>query len=366
MIQTLRPIFVVTFAAVLLVLLTAAARAADALPVAVPPTDAAVHYVGRWDFGDATAPRADWSASEVALRFKGTGLNVRLKGTKDELQIIVDGSPTAILAFTKDETRYTLAKDLPDQEHTIQLVKRTEPMVSTEGIQFLGFELPKDGRALPWTAKPAHRLEVIGASITCGYGNEEVDQYHHFTAHTENAWLSFGPITARNFGAECHIVAWAGKKMSADNPMAEAYGRTFGNDATSKWDFSRWAADAVVINLGTNDFANRATVPNEKEWIEQYKKFITGTLRKNYPEAHIFISTSPIMAGEARTNLIRFLTTIQTDLAAAGDKKVHVLDFGQQDPKDGFGADWHPNVVTQKKMAEKLSQALETDLGWKR
>ena len=331
--------------------------------VGIAPTNPAIHYVGRWDT-TGKAPRADWSASEVALRFKGTGVSAQFMGTHDEFQIVVDGKPAETLKLVKDQFNYTIAKDLPDAEHTVQLVKRTEAMVSYGGIQFLGFDLPPDAKPLPWTAKPDHRIEMIGDSITCGYGNEDTDKNHHFKPETENAYLTYGPLAARQFNAECHIIAWSGRKMFPNNTMPEIYGQTLATDGKTKWDFSTWTPDAVVINLATNDFGNQPK-PDEKTWPEAYKKFITATLRKNYPKADIFICTSPMMAGPEQATLKKWLTAIQTDLAAAGDKKIHVLELATQDQKDGYGADWHPSLATHKKMAATLSKALETELGWK-
>jgi len=52
------------------------------------------------------------------------------------------------------------------------------------------------------------------------------------------------------------------------------------------------------------------------------------------------------------------------DVHAGGDTKVRLIDFGTQDPQNGFGANWHPNVKTQKIMADQLAAALKKDLGW--
>ena len=340
------------------------ARAEDALPVEVAAKDAAVHLVGRWDASDAAGPRGDWSGITVALRFSGSALNVRLKGDKAALQVVIDGKPMSTIELSKEKTRYEVARDLDGKEHLVELVKRGEAF--TGKVQLLGFEIAAGGKALEWTAKPAHRIEMIGDSITCGYGNEAADKSEHFSPKTENAYFTWGMIAARQFDAECTVVAWSGRKMFPNNTMPAVYGQSLGTDAKSTWDFATWTPDAVVINLATNDFANKATVPDEKGWIEAYEAFISKTVRKHYPKAAIFISTSPMMSGQAQANLKKYLETVRADLAAAGDEKVYILEIATQNAKDGYGADWHPNIKTQEKMAATLGKALEEKLGWKK
>ncbi len=54
------------------------------------------------------------------------------------------------------------------------------------------------------------------------------------------------------------------------------------------------------------------------------------------------------------------------DLQQAGDKKIAYLPFAKQDAKnDGLGGDYHPNLKTHAKMAERLVQEIETAVGWK-
>src|ERR1043166_8322613 len=37
-----------------------------------------VHFIGRFDTSDAAGPKFEWSASAVAARFTGTGIDVKL------------------------------------------------------------------------------------------------------------------------------------------------------------------------------------------------------------------------------------------------------------------------------------------------
>src|SRR5262245_16889249 len=112
------------------------------LPVEVSPKDPNVRYVGRWDLRDAAGPRCAWAGSSVSAKFQGSAVNVVLKSTgADHFQIVIDGQPASVVAAEAGKTVYKAASGLPDKEHTIEVFKRTEPLVGQ--TQFLGFQIPK-------------------------------------------------------------------------------------------------------------------------------------------------------------------------------------------------------------------------------
>ena len=133
---------------------------------------------------------------------------------ENQWQVVVDGKPTKILTTKGKGASYRVADSLPPGEHTVELVKRTEAFCGN--TQFLGFQLSEGGRLLePASAK--HRIEIIGDSISCGYGNEGKSETEHFSPTTENAYLTYGASPARELGADCVVVAWSGRKMWPDN-----------------------------------------------------------------------------------------------------------------------------------------------------
>ncbi len=337
----------------------------DATPLAytVSPDDPRLRYEGRFDRRDAGGPRCAWPASAVTLRFQGPGLNVRLADSNnDEYEVVVDGRPSAVLVTRGGTHLYGVFRAATGGPHTVTLVKRTEAFFGT--TQFLGFQVARGGRLLAPPPRPARRLEVVGDSISCGYGNEAKDQHERFTSATENAYLSYGAVAARTVGAEYVCLAWSGRTMWPKNTMGEVYGLVLPLDPGSRWDFARWTPDAVVVTLSTNDF-NGGT-PDRKGWTAGYEAFL-ARVRGNYPRASIYCATSPMMAGNPAAVAKSYLTQIVSDENAAGDKKVRLLVFETQDGgKNGFGADWHPSVKTDALIAEKLAATLRADLGWKR
>jgi lysophospholipase L1-like esterase len=337
--------------------------AVTALPLKVAASDRNIRYVGRFDVSDSAGPRAAWSASTVALKFRGTSLNVRMKDSpSNRWQVEVDGVPTTTLQMIEGEHTYRVAEGLPVGEHSVRLVKATEALFGTS--QILGLELSQGGRLLPLVTSARH-LEVIGDSISAGYGNEAASKEEKFSHKTQNAYFTYGAIAARQLGADYTCVAWSGKKMWPNNTVPELYDRVLPNEAESTWNFAKQVPNAVLINLATNDFG--AGIPDEAGWTGAYKAFI-ARVRRNYPQAHIYCAIGPMMGdwgeGKPLTTLRSYLSKTVTDVRATGDTKVHLIDFGTQDAKNGFGADWHPNIKTNQLMAEQLVQTLRKDLNW--
>ena len=259
--------------------------------ISVPPTDARICYVGRWDTRDAGGPRCAWSASAIRLTLRGPGLSVRLADSAhDSWQVVVDGQPTSALELQSGTNLYSVAAGLPPGIHQISLVKRTEPFVGI--TQVLGFVLPSGSALLP-PPSAQRRLEFVGDSITCGFGNEAKSEHERFAPAPENAFLAFGPVAARALGAECSLIAWSGRKMWPDNTTPEIYDRILPEDPASLWNFSSWTPNAVVINLATNDFGKEN--PEEDGWTQAYENFI-ARVRRNYPEAQIYCTIGPMMS----------------------------------------------------------------------
>jgi lysophospholipase L1-like esterase len=342
---------------------TLAAGDADALPVAVAPGDAHLHYSGRWDTTQPAGPRCEWPAGQIRLRFTGSALNVVLAGPKDHaFQVVVDGKPTAVITLVPGQSVYPVAANLPAGEHQVELCKRTECWggpVQVKGFQFA------EGSTLLDVPAFTRRVEFIGDSITAGYGNEAPGKEVHFSFATENAWLTWGAVAARALDAElsCEAISgiWLqdnGKKAA----MPAQWNKTMPFTPSAPWDFATWQADAVVVNLGTNDSSTKVLIEQQK-WHDAYIPFI-ASIRAAYPKAHIFLTIGSM--GHGVENAIpKYNAAIAEELAKAGDTKVHSLAIpNQRMDLDGIGADWHPSVKTHQKMADVITAAIKAELGW--
>jgi lysophospholipase L1-like esterase len=337
-----------------------AAGDAPALPVAVPTGDPHLGWSGRWDGRDAAGPRCAWPACAVRLHFRGTAVNALLGGPGSSgFQVVVDGKPTATLELTGGQSVYAVASGLAAGEHTVELWRRNEAFQGV--VQVKGFQLAEGAALLP-APKPTRRIEFIGDSITAGYGNEAASKEEHFTPKTENAWLAWGPVAARTLKADVMVEAWSGIWLmdnGKDQPMPKRWELALPMDAGSRWDFAKWQADAVVVNLGTND-SNRPI--DEKPWTDAYRGLI-ASIRSHYPKAHIFL-TIGAMGWGPKECIPAYNERIAAALAQEGDKLVHAVKLANQRQEDGIGADWHPSVKTHQIMADTIAAAIRKELGW--
>lgn len=325
-----------------------------------------LHLLGRFDLSDPQVPAFSWPGTAIVTRFSGTGLDVSLHDDGNNFfAVSIDGAPPTVLATNGAKDTYTMAQGLPDGEHDAVLFRRTE---SFQGIvHFHGFS-PAGGKALIPTPAPfKRRVELIGDSITCGYGNDGVGPNCGFTAATENAWLAYGGIAARAMKAEARVIAYSGKGVYRDgagntaDQMGALYERTFADIPGSTWDFSTWAADVVVINLGTNDFG-----PGDpgQPYIDAYSAMVKQ-IRGHYPEAHILCALGSMMYGPGLMQATSYVKSVVSAANAGGDPRVSFVDLGVQNGNaDGYGCDYHPNAKTGQLMADKLAVAIKAVTGW--
>jgi len=330
----------------------------------ITPADPLIRYVGRFDEREVGVRRVAWSASTVAFTVSAGSVAVTMRDKGANFwQVVIDGKPTAVLALEAGEKTYPVATGLPAGAHLIELVKRTEAGMGAS--EFVGLKMDDDAKLLP-TAARTRRIEVIGDSISCGFGNEATSQNEKFTPGTENAWLAYGAVAARAVNADYVCIAWSGKKLWPDNTIVELYDRVLPYSAGSLWDFKRQVPDVVVITLGTNDFGR--VNPEEAGWVAAYVGFIER-VRTHYPKAVIYCASSPMMGDfkserKPRTTIAGYLEKVVAQANAAGGPPVRLIDFATQKMENGIGAAWHPSAKTHAIMGEQLAAALKKDLGW--
>lgn len=344
------------------------------LPVQVAPDHKDLLYSGRFEKNAAEAAICAWPASAVALRFHGTAVAANLGVGGNRVEVVLDGKPAKILTGDPKESGsvapaprlYSLATGLPGGEHVVTLIKCTE--AGCGNVQFCGFQLAGGGTVLP-ALVPNRKIEVVGDSISAGYGNEAASQKEHFSPATENAYWTYGAMAARAVGADYTCLAWSGRKLWPTFTLPEIYGRTLPRDPSSVWGGDTRKPDVILINLCTNDFGAKVA-PEEEPWVKAYHDFI-ARLRKDAPDATIYCAIGPMLTdsypagAQAATNARRCILRVVKETNDSGDAKVHFLEFATQNPAvDGVGADWHPNVKTQQIMADKFLAALKEDLGW--
>ena len=347
--------------------------------------DPDILYTGRIDFSDPKKPKFSAPGVSIQARFRGTSASVMLQdefkwGTyRNYFDAVIDDTSVVKISPEKSVTKYAVASGLPYGEHTLSLVKRTEASVGS--CQFLGFEFT--GASLPAPAKPARRMEFIGDSISCGSGNEGVNESEQCQADGwgqpyQNARLAYGPVLARKMNAGYHVTAVAGIGLIRNysfqydaRPMPEVYDSLFLEQTDSpKWDHTRFVPDALVLALGTNDFSpgdsERASMKVD-DFVAAFVKFISR-LRTYYPNASIFCISSPMLgdhwpssADMFSTDQINAIIKTVAEFNNNGDAKVYQF---MSSKIVGMGCGTHPNVEQHAVLAEALGAYVASVMGW--
>jgi len=325
--------------------------------------DPNIQYTGRIDFSDPKKPRF-WSPGVyIKAKFKGTVCDVvvndeQLGGTNHNyISIIVDDGKPLRIQTTGATNTIKAAEGLADGPHTITVCKDTESGIGY--LEFLGFRC---AGLLPLPPKPARKLEFIGDSTTTGTGSDPskvpCDRGQWYDQH--HAYLSYGPVVARDLGAQWHLSAVSGIGLvhsccEMTITLPQVFDKMNLRANAVPWDFKRYQPDAVTICLGQDDGPG-----DPSAFRDAYVAFIQK-LRAQYPSAQIICLSSP-MADLSLTAVLREnLRQVVDRVNKAGDNRVQAFFF-YKSYNDGCGD--HPDLKQHQLIANELSGYLKSLLGW--
>jgi len=328
---------------------------------------AGVRWFGRVDLTtDPQHPRFAWSGTGFVARFNGTSLSASLNdGASATLfKAVVDGVPQPVFTASAGQSTYMLASGLSAGVHTVELYRQTEGAQGNS--QLMGLTVGGGGALMAPPGPSGKLIEVIGDSITCGYGTlgklGDNDCYP-----TESHWDTYAAVAARSLGAELSTIATSGqgayRNYGGDmmNTMPMVYGRTLTGSATPAWNFSV-APQAVVINLGTNDISNNKGDPG-MPFRDAYLG-LTQAVRMKNPNALIVCIIGPLLSGSDLDTIRGHISAVVAARQAAGDTNIEFFDKIQPQTSDKAACQYHPNPTENQIMADLLAGELKTRLHW--
>jgi lysophospholipase L1-like esterase len=342
---------------------------AQAQDVVLKSNDKHLHYMGRVDM-QANRAVLSWSGSSVKFNFKGTGARALLQDEAGNnfYNVIVDGQISQKIQLDREKHLYTLAANLPVGKHTIELFKLTEWAMGK--TWFYEFQLDAKAKVLSAPATKKRKIEFFGNSITCGYAVLDSSGQDRGTAPFEDNYKSYAAITARHFNADYNCTAKSGIGITVSfgpEIMPEMYNRLYGNDSTSKWDFSKFTPDVVVINQFQNDAA-LVNLPNHEQFKARFgnaapaPEFIIGayqnfvqTIRRTYPKAYIICALGNMTASKEGSVWPGYIKEAVKNI---NDKRIVSLIFPY---KNSYG---HPGIKDQQAMAKDLIAYIEKNVKW--
>ncbi len=337
------------------------------------PTSPYINYMGRIDKSNPNFVSFAYPGVTIQAKFRGKSITARLKdlatlGMHNTFYCIIDNGEPQKIVLSESQYEYVLASRLKDTLHTIELVKLTESFVGE--VNFFGFfvgDKTSDAFLVYPDTLPSLKMEFVGNSLTCGYGNELSSMIPKagFSPLNENNYYAYGAITARELNAQYVCTAYSGKGVcrnyegDTENTIPQFYGKTIATKSDSKWDHSEYVPDILVLNLGTNDFQAESTTKirvDSIQFIAEYTAFLQR-MKGYYPDAEIICAVGPALIDNMEfypNQLTRYSQCVLTAIRNAGGEENHIHYFETKPQEGPFGEDYHPTIDTHKRMANEL------------
>ncbi len=259
--------------------------------------------------------------------------------------VYVDGERIEERLYADSTTSYiTLATFEGEQTHHIRVLKQTEPQWSLSILK----EITLTGKLDDAPARKSTYIEIIGDSITCGYGNlTQNGTQNAGQALYEDGTQAYSFMTAEALDADYSIVGcsgigidkgWTDFSESDFYPKASFYRDRNGAD----YEFVR-VPDLVIINLGTNDQSRGSTEEDFKAGVRALINYIRDSYGTDMP-----IVWAYNMMGNGRFD---WTSTVLEDMGgeSAGLYSVEL------EPNNEGGAG-HPDLEAQKLASETLTK----------
>lgn len=332
-----------------------------------------IRLIGRYDQADPHFVSSTWAGSAIEFRFKGVSYAALNLTAPKNVHFKVEEDSETWYPRPAQDADYTVIelKGAADNiEHKVRITRLSGPEA---GISTFNSLTLTDGEILPAPKAPYRRLLEIGDAISTGYGvlGSSTDTNCGLVPSTEyqDQQSSYTAIAARFLGADLQSISASGVGVWTSNtryghaisPMPELYNRVLFDSALPLWKPKDYVPAAIIVNLGTNDLWEGASLDSYQTAMEGF----TTQLRLEYPSAKIYLMVSSF--GPAifdHTAQQAALQNVMNNRIMAGDNAVFVLDVGQSDTAEGYGCFNHPNLVTNQRLSTALVARLGTDLGW--
>lgn len=345
--------------------------------------------------------RTVWSDDALALFWTGSGIEcmtdsselwLEMRADFDQyepwISVELDGAWFLRMPVPKGESRVCLFRGLTTRRpRRVRILKDVQPMQADPSHLLLFTAMAAERDFLPLPA-PACRLAFIGDSITSGEGALGPQQEEDWVSALFSAENNYAKLTADALGAEFQIVSQSGWGVLSgwDNNPTHTLPRIYpfvcgpaegaGNialGAHQPYDFTSWKADAVIINLGTNDdgaFNNPQWTGPHGEHFQQHLledgsyapadaarlrgavvDFL-GTVRRANPTAKMVWAYG--MLGHRLAPVL--IQALEEYRAVSGDEVTFCLL--PDTPAQALGARQHPGIASHRAAADVLIQTL--------
>ena len=329
--------------------------------------DARFFPIGRRDPNE-TRQHLWWSGSGVRVKLACTRVDVEVTCTSADhaqwLGVLMDGAPVARFPILEGTHTYTALAGLDSHfPHEITVIRDTQPSYDEAGPVILNAVIT-DGEPQEAEAR-SQMIEFIGDSLTVGEGTmgpygEGQEWRMVFVSHMP----AFPTLVAEELKADKRVVALGGwgAARSWDNQPESRIGRIYnqlcgvtpGGDVPAPAD--ERPADAVVINLGTNDSSALTRVeanelPLVRAELRTRAVELMEAVRARYPQAVILWAYG--LCGHTVEDILKGAVE---DVRANGDQNAYYLSLS--DAKT-LGARMHPSRDSHRRAAREIVDTLK-------
>lgn len=334
-----------------------------------------------------------YTASGIECVFTGSELWLQLSADynlyEPWLSVELNGAWISRFPVSKGNSEVCLLRGMtPGVPKHIRVLKDVQAMNDDPAhlLQITGLRYA-DGTFLPLST-PRYRLEFVGDSITSGEGAIGAEKEEDWISAFFSAENNYARLTADTLNADFRIVSQSGWGIVCgwDNdarhcifPYYEqvcglatgARNATLGAHQIN--DFSAWPADAVIVNLGTNDCSAMGNPPwcdshtgaffkldpNEEghRKIQQSVVDALALLRRCNPNA-VLVWAYGMLGSELADTLRAGVTQYCTE---TGDTRAFYLNLPNNTLKT-MGARQHPGLACHQRAATVLSSFLKESL----
>ena len=261
---------------------------------------------------------------------------------------------------TDSEKTYNISLDGYETDSVIKIIKLSEAQYSAMGIG----EIAVYGKtAIVPSQEKNLRIEFIGDSITCGYGIDEENQRGSFCTATENFTKTYAYLTAQKLNADYSAVCFSGYGVysgytsngvrNAHDIVPLHYDKSCflygGRDI--QWNFSDFASDIIVINLGTNDASYcGSSLSGRQEFTRRYTDFIKQ-VRYNNPYAFIMC----ILGDMNNTMYSCIEQAVSNYINETGDNRIKAETVSYRMDINDIVINGHPGYLSNVHAADDLS-----------
>lgn len=299
-----------------------------------------------------------------------------------------DDEKGVVAIYLNDSREPVLRQELNKKEQTlvffdsdtakklkVKIVKMSEAVYGLIGLKTVTLGNDKNGNASVPVATPykSRKLEIIGDSITCGYGNEG-SETSLFNTREENPQKAYAVLAAELLDADYQLISRSGIGVtscyvdeSINEPLQDTlikevyekqdyfYSMDTGKDAGNMpADFDAFMADTVIINIGTNDGSYcREHEDRKAQFRKDYRTFLDTVIAAR-PYSKI-VCTLGLMDQRLCQDVLAVISDIHREKPECN---ISFLWMEIQDPLLGIGTDFHPSLATHQKAAKALATYL--------